>query len=89
MPRVVDLLRPRHEASKMEPTVHGSWSNEFLFCKPCTRKKSPDVRHSAITSTFEEKSKFAAYPVKANGTPSNVEPSPDWRNQDGGERGGR
>ena len=79
----MDSLRPRHEASKREPTVHGSWPNEFLFYKPrAHEKKGVRVQHSATALGFEGKGKHVAYPVKARGTLSHVDLSPSWRNED-------
>jgi hypothetical protein len=35
----VTSRRPRHEASKIDPTVHGSWLKEFLFYSTSDRAK--------------------------------------------------
>lgn len=35
----VDLPRPRHEASRMDPTVHGSWPRVFLFFETAYTKQ--------------------------------------------------
>ena len=38
-----DSLRPRHEASKMEPTVHGSWPRVFLFYQTARTKEDRSI----------------------------------------------
>ena len=63
----VDLLRLRHEAPKVEPTVHGSWPREFLFYKSGTQKT-----YKCLAHILEEIFKRAEYPVKASGTPSHI-----------------
>ena len=45
----VDSLISRHEASKMEPTVHGSWPKVFLLYKTAFTKKSWKVQQSPGT----------------------------------------
>ena len=44
-----DSLISRHEASKMEPTVHGSWPKVFLLYKTAFTKKSWKVQQSPGT----------------------------------------
>ena len=82
---MVDSLRPRHEAPKMEPMVHGSWPKVFLFYKPHSRKKKKKLEGSAITHVLETH----AHPVKARGTLSHVGLSPHRRRKYVGQGNGR
>ena len=75
----VILPSPRHEAFNMEPTVHGSWPNEFLFYVQ-EEKKTPE--RSAATSTAEA----CTHPFKASGALDHVGLSPHSRNMDSGQQ---
>jgi hypothetical protein len=73
----------RHEASKMEPTVHGSWPKEFLFYKPHTQTRSNVHR---LNPCLKKRSNVPrTNPVKTSGTPGSVELSPYWRDGEDGE----
>ena len=72
----VILPSPGHQAFSMEPTVHGSWPNKFLFYVQGEKKTS---ERSAATSTAEAC-------VDPCGALDHVGLSPYSRNMDSGQQ---